>query len=193
MVCNLFKRKYFRDSISTITKASLDDYHNESMVISDIPVVNFDYATELYCNDKNIPKLYSDDAILPLKKNRMVLIEFKNGKITRKVKSNIYKKNIDSIFVCSDILEETEDELKEDTDYILVYNYEKNNHKQECNGNNDIEQTVEFDFIANELNSFSDSNYVAFGLKKKFSNNFKSIYTFTVPQFKNYLQKLNIN
>lgn len=110
--------------ICTLKKASKDITNGKYMSESDIKVINFDKIPNEYSRGKGwngIPK--SNDALYIDIKGKWYFIEFKNGTVD---KGDIYRKIYDSLVILIELKIIPDIEyVRENIDYILVYNEEK--------------------------------------------------------------------
>ena len=107
---------------SRLLETSKDKAKKETMMDSEIEVINFDTIKDSYVQLFKIEKINSNDALI-IRDDEYLFIEFKNGKI-RDTKDvfEIYSKIYDSLIILSNILEKTLIELKDRVSYILVFN-----------------------------------------------------------------------
>lgn len=110
-----------------LDKISMDFDNNQVMVKSDFKIVDFDKAKEIYArrfggySPKSCDGLYySDD------EDTFYLVEFKNGKISGEVKTQIYFKILESLSLLSDVLDRPTSYFRARCKFILVYNDSKN-------------------------------------------------------------------
>ena len=170
---------------SRLLETSKDKAKKETMMDSEIEVINFDTIKDSYVQLFKIEKINSNDALI-IRDDEYLFIEFKNGKI-RDIKDvfEIYSKIYDSLIILSNILEKTLIELKDRVSYILVFNKE-------------LEHTRKFEraeegFIKH-LNKNSEIERIYFGLRKFEKYCFKKVYTYSVEEFKSkFLQSLKEN
>ena len=120
---------------STLEQTSEDDNNSEHMTKSQLKVINFDsVGGDKYTRNNNLSiQLKTNDALFLHSDGNYTFIEFKNGKlldksnrIDMKKLKDIELKILNSMFVLGDIENKSLNTLKEITDYILVYNEEKN-------------------------------------------------------------------
>lgn len=110
--------------ICTIKKASLDDTNSTSMSDSLLKVINFDKIPNEYSRGKKWPYVpASNDALYIDADAKWYFIEFKNGSID---KSNLFRKIYDSLIMLIDLNIIPDFKfIRENINYILVYNSEK--------------------------------------------------------------------
>ena len=97
------------------------------MTNSELNAVNFDLVKDKYIEDLSVPeKPKSSDAFYASNSGEMYLIEFKNGSISRKVKSDARLKIVESLLILTDILGVNLSYTRQNLSFILVYNENKN-------------------------------------------------------------------
>lgn len=122
----------FINNKKSLLEVSLDDSDKNNPVnmvdadkdISKDIVIDFDDVKTAFCRkfNKSNEVFKSADALLYSKtKNKLIFVEFKNGKV-RDVKTKLK----DSLLVFSNILDVNLEFCREYLEYIVVYNYEKN-------------------------------------------------------------------
>lgn len=136
---DLSKKNILTDNLTTLEETSYDKVNSQYMTHSNFEVVHFDKVKEKYIFKKTgIPSknLRSNDALVILndgKEPKFIFIEFKNGNLDKiyheefeheKIRSKINE----SLWILNDILDETLSFDKNNINYILVYNKEKNNN-----------------------------------------------------------------
>lgn len=177
---------------STLKQTSKDDNNEEYMTESTIRVINFDsVGGDKYSkNNKLNIQLKTNDVLFLHNDKKYTFIEFKNGKLLDKTNKNDIKKLKDielkilnSLFVLGDIEEKSLSSLKEITDYILVYNEEKNTPNERNSiseiGNYFINQGN----ISSEKTKTEREEIICFGLEKFKGYCFKNIHTYSKEEF----------
>ena len=162
------------------------------MTESTIRVINFDsVGGDKYSkNNKLNIQLKTNDVLFLHNDKKYTFIEFKNGKLLDKTnKIDIKKlkeielKILNSLFVLGDIEEKSLSSLKEITDYILVYNEEKNTPNERNSiseiGNYFINQGN----ISSEKTKTEREEIICFGLEKFKGYCFKNIHTYSKEEF----------
>ena len=154
---------------STLKQTSKDDNNEEYMTESQIKVINFDsVGGDKYTRNNNLRiQLKTNDVLFLHSDRRYTFIEFKNGKLLDK-SNRIDIKNT----------------LKEITNYILVYNEEKNlpNEKNSISeiGNYFINQGSS---LSVGENTFGKDEIICFGLEKFKNYCFKNVHTYSKEEF----------
>jgi hypothetical protein len=123
----LLPSNIFDDSLyKTWTKISYDFMHKESMYESGETVISIDKFAEKYAKEKGLScELTSADAVF-VKNRKLIFVEFKNGLIDKKEKYIVIKKMYDSFIMYCDIRQMTIKEFRDISEFILVYNGDKN-------------------------------------------------------------------
>ena len=164
------------DYEKTLEETSCDN--DQCMTNSQIKVICFDdFVRKEYCPKRKLIGALSSNDVLYCYEDKYVFIEFKNGKL---IKNNdeirkLEKKNIDGIFILLDLTKNNFDELTEKTDYILVYNKEKN----------DISKIGNY-FIKQGKSTKEKQNsdeIICFGLEKFKGYCFKNVHTYSKEEF----------
>lgn len=132
--------KHFLEATSTVKDVSYDDSNKIYMSDSGLVVYDFDKIKDWYAStlagDGNKLDVESNDALY-IDDDNVLFIEFKNGNIDRNKDRNALKRKIyDSCVIISDDITNTKSVvpsfrptagfMRENVDYILVYNGEKN-------------------------------------------------------------------
>ena len=178
---------------STLKQTSKDDNNEEYMTESQIKVINFDsVGGDKYTRNNNLSiQLKTNDVLFLHNDERYTFIEFKNGKLLDKSNridikklKDIELKILNSMFVLGDIEEKSLNILKEITNYILVYNEEKNspNEKNSISeiGNYFINQGSS---LSVGENTFDKDEIICFGLEKFKGYCFKNVHTYSKEEF----------
>ena len=177
---------------STLKQTSKDDNNEEYMTESTIRVINFDsVGGDKYSkNNKLNIQLKTNDVLFLHNDKKYTFIEFKNGKLLDKTNKidikklkDIELKILNSLFVLGDIEKKSLSSLKEITDYILVYNEEKNTPNERNSiseiGNYFINQGN----ISSEKTKTEREEIICFGLEKFKGYCFKNIHTYSKEEF----------
>ena len=180
---------------STLKQTSKDHNNKEYMTeCESIKVIDFDGFGTKYFGKKmkklNI-KLKTNDVLFLHSDRRYTFIEFKNGKLLDKSNridikklKDIELKILNSMFVLGDIEKKSLNTLKEITNYILVYNEEKNspNEKNSISeiGNYFINQGSS---LSVGENTFGKDEIICFGLEKFKNYCFKNVHTYSKEEF----------
>ena len=158
-----------------------------------IKVINFDnlskkgYSKMLRLKGQSFPFKTNDALYLDVENNKFIFIEFKNSSFSVNEKNfkekelpQLELKIIGSMYILQEITGKSFKELREITDYILVYNKEKNPH---------IFSAVDMgNYIVNlgTLNNKKITNPkegISFGLEKFKGYCFKNVHTYSKEEF----------
>lgn len=177
---------------STLKQTSKDDNNEEYMTESTIKVINFDsVGGDKYSKNNRLNiQLKTNDVLFLHNNKKYTFIEFKNGKLLDKTNKidikklkDIELKILNSLFVLGDIEEKSLSSLKEITDYVLVYNEEKNipNERNSISeiGNYFINQGD----ISSEKTKTEKEEIICFGLEKFKGYCFKNVHTYSKEEF----------
>lgn len=177
---------------STLKQTSKDDNNEEYMTESTIKVINFDsVGGDKYSKNNRLNiQLKTNDVLFLHNNKKYTFIEFKNGKLLDKTNKidikklkDIELKILNSLFVLGDIEEKSLSSLKEITDYVLVYNEEKNTPNERNSiseiGNYFINQGD----ISSEKTKTEKEEIICFGLEKFKGYCFKNVHTYSKEEF----------
>lgn len=180
--------------LSTLQEISIDDHEKDNvqyMTDSQRMVVNFDKVKEEYISNLSlveVPK--SNDALFLSRDNKLIFVEFKNGFMDGKKKFDLRKKIYDSIIILTDILDVGISHLRDQMEYVLVYNESVNqNEKEVLEKKSYIQSSKAYDRLAKEFLGMAKKEYVCFGVNIFKNYCFKAIHTFTEKEFEAYLEK----
>ena len=178
---------------STLEQTSEDDNNGEHMTKSQLKVINFDsVGGKKYTKNNNLSiQLKTNDVLFLHNDERYTFIEFKNGKLLNKSNridikklKDIELKILNSMFVLGDIEGKSLNTLKEITNYILVYNEDKNlpNEKNSISeiGNYFVNQGSSLSVGENTLDK---DEIICFGLEKFKDYCFKNVHTYSKEEF----------
>ena len=189
MMMNDMLKKYNNSSLKDTSKDKKEYMTNSEK----IKVINFDnlakkgYSKMLRLKGQSFPFKTNDALYLDVENNKFIFIEFKNGsfsanekKFKEKELPQLELKIIGSMYILQEITGKSFKELREITDYILVYNKEKNPH---------IFSAVDMgNYIVNlgTLNNKKITNPkegISFGLEKFKNYCFKNVHTYSKEEF----------
>lgn len=166
---------------STISEVSLDDTNTVSMIESDISIISFDrLKTDYTIQFNSRDNMKSADGLFL---ENSTFVEFKNGKLIKNQKGKwiddkyeiqeIELKIKDSVLIFCDIAKKNLEYIRENFNFILVYNFEKN----------------ALDRFTDNLFRNSKKEIVRFGMNKHKNIIFRDVHTYTEEEFKEYLNK----
>jgi len=189
MMMNDMLKKYNSSSLKDTSKDN-EEYMTNS---EKIKVINFDnlskkgYSKMLRLKGQSFPFKTNDALYLDVENNKFIFIEFKNGSFSVNEKNfkekelpQLELKIIGSMYILQEITGKSFKELREITDYILVYNKEKNPH---------VFSAVDMgNYIANlgTLNNKKITNPkegISFGLEKFKGYCFQNVNTYSKEEF----------
>ena len=177
---------------STLKQTSKDDNNQEYMTESTIKVINFDsIGGDKYSkNNKLNIQLKTNDVLFLHNDKKYTFIEFKNGKLVDKTNKidikklkDIELKILNSLFVLGDIEEKSLSSLKEITDYILVYNEEKNTPNERNSISEIWNYFINQGNISSEKTKTEREEIICFGLEKFKDYCFKNVHTYSKEEF----------
>ena len=189
MMMNDMLKKYNNSSLKDTSKDKKEYMTNSEK----IKVINFDnlskkgYSKMLRLKGQSFPFKTNDALYLDVENNKFVFIEFKNGSFSANEKNfkekelpQLELKIVGSMYILQEITGKSFKELREITDYILVYNKEKNPH---------IFSAVDMgNYIVNlgTLNNKKITNPkegISFGLEKFKGYCFENVHTYSKEEF----------
>lgn len=183
-----------KDNMSTLRETSLDDHDPNSIAYltnSDRGAVNFDNVKRKYVENLHLheePK--SNDALFINDMGKLVFVEFKNGFMDGQKKFAVRKKIYDSIIILTDILNVGVSHLRDNMEYILVYNESVNACEKDVlkKKKEAVQHSQSFDYFAKSLSRLADEEYVCFGIKIFENYCFSKVHTYTEKEFARYLE-----
>lgn len=185
------KFELFKNSLSSLKETSKDSDSKEIsyMTESDLQVVNFDKVKEKYAKKLGVSETpCSNDALYLSEAGNYYFIEFKNGKIQSNVIYNVYNKIYDSLLIFTDIVDERVSFCRNNVNFILVYNEEKNPN------NTDVKEDKSRVAIGKHFMKKGGKRFVRFNLEKFEKLYFHAVYTYTESEFEQeFVQKYSIN
>lgn len=152
-------------------------------------VVSFDNVKKEFCKtfNKDETLMFSVDTILYNKRNnRVVMVEFKSGTLTKHVKRRIKSKLKDSILLLNHLLNKDLNYMQENMEFVLVYNLDSNPDSQQNLSDSDPLDNDGFYELADELIGLAEEENIRFGLEAYEDIFVKKVHTYNVEQFKRY-------
>ena len=182
-----------KDNVSNLKETSIDDHDKNKisyMTNSKRDAVNFDDVKKEYIKNlalSDAPK--SNDALFISRNNKMIFVEFKNGFMDNAKKYAVRKKIYDSIIILTDILNIGISQLKDDMEYILVYNETVNQNELDVleKKRSLVQHSEAFDNIAKSFSRMGNTEYVCFGIKFFENYCFSKVHTYTETEFEEFL------
>lgn len=181
-----------KSNLSSLKDTSIDNHdqnHITYMTDSQREAVNFDGVKRAYIKNLALseePK--SNDALFLDKENKLIFVEFKNGFMDSSKKFAVRKKIYDSLLILTDILDMGISHLRDEMEYILVYNEQVNEKEKEVLKKKTwIQPSEAFDNFAKNLSKMANTEYVCFGIKIFENYCFKNVHTYTEAEFETYL------
>ena len=174
-------------STCPIKDTSRDDQSANGIFMTDsmLSVVDFDMVKNKYIKDLSLHEMpKSVDALYTDTDGNMYLIEFKNGTLDMKKQYSVQWKIFDSLLILSDIINERISFTRQNLNFILVYNYEKNpadapdaDCPQESQSRVNIGEYV--------YSKRGKRRFIRFSLERFEGLYFKNVFTVTKEQFEN--------
>lgn len=181
-----------KSNLSTLKDTSIDNHdqtHITFMTDSQREAVNFDEVKRVYTENLSLSEVpSSNDALFLNKANQLVFVEFKNGFMDSEKKFAVRKKIYDSLIILTDILNVGISHLRDEMEYILVYNEKANEKEKEVLEKKSwIQHSEAYDNFAKNLSRMANKEYVCFGIRIFENYCFKKVHTYTEAEFKTYL------
>lgn len=182
-----------KNNVSTLKETSVDKHDLKNikyMTCSKRTAVNFDDVKKDYIENLSLsetPK--SNDALFLSKDNKLIFVEFKNGFMDNSKKFAVRKKIYDSIIILMDILNTGVSELKDEMEYILVYNESVNSDEEEILKKKQhlVQPSEAFDAFAKGVSKMANKEYVCFGIRMFENYCFSKVHTYTEAEFESFL------
>lgn len=181
-----------KNHMSTLKETSIDDHDNTHiayMTYSERDAINFDDVKRAYIRTLNLseePK--SNDALFLTKRNEFVFVESKNGFMDAPKKYAVRKKIYDSIIILTDILNMGISSLRDNMQYILVYNESVNNEENDVKKKKSyVQSSGAFDSFAKSVSKLAKKEYICFGIRIFENYCFKEVHTYTEKEFEQFL------
>lgn len=165
------KYPILKEHLTTLRKTSKDKNHKDTvdfMTQSKLSVVNFDAVAREYAKTHHLKMLPTSNDAVFIDDNKIIFIEFKNGIMSKEERLKIKEKIYDSVLMLMDILDKKISYSRENIQYILVYNSEKNSRVA----------------IGKSIAKMAGNHFVELGLAKFKGFCLKDVYTFTKEEFK---------
>ncbi len=183
----------FKEHYATLKTISLDDSRKERnyMLPSEMVAVNFDAVKNAYIKEMSLTEApSSSDALLEPIDGEYCFIEFKNGHVNGKEAYGIRKKIYDSLLIFNDIMNVTVSFCRENMDFILVYNEQRNSDIREDEVVESCESSPSGIVISNYFSKKAKQPFIRFGLEKFKTIYFRNVFTYTPNEFeKEYLTR----
>ncbi len=178
-----------RESLRETSKDDSDKNNIKYMTSSEMEVVNFDLVKRRYVNGFGLSEdaIASVDAIVSLEK-RIVFVEFKNGKVNNR---NIKDKARDTLLVFLDIIGKNIDFSRNNIDFVVVYNLEKNPLPRQLQ-KGELQKTPSRVSIAAHFMKKARKEFICFDLERYEKIYFKKVHTYSKEEFEIYLQSFGV-
>lgn len=186
MIDKLEKIPLFQNHKATLTQLSYDKSKKKYMTESKEIAVDLDQVAEEYHKIRNLSCIpHSNDALYWDETGKISMIEFKNGKINSNERKNLHLKIYDSALMLTDLADISLEEMKTTVDYVLVYN-----DQIPSNIAKNVPNSVYLDEFEKSLTELAKEERILFGLEKFLLFCHKSVHTYTVEEFEQYLERL---
>lgn len=190
----LLEHDFFQSCKKSLAESSIDN-HDKDNTIQMIDesfewycdsVIDFDDVKTKYCSQfrKSNEVFKSADCLFyNSTSNKLTFVEFKNGKV-----KDIKSKLKDSLLIFTNIIKQDLEFCRNNCEYIVVYNYEKNKSyvDQEFKSSSIPEGYKEFTDIMSNL---AKEEIILWGLDLMKNICVANVHTYDVEQFKVYYQK----
>ncbi len=177
--------KIFKDNISTLHNVSIDDVKTppEYMTPSTKPCYAFDDIKKDFTKQNKISEqpCSADALFVNDKGDYIAFIEFKNGTLSSTDVLQIHEKMYCCCVILSDILNKSTNFVKNNIDFYIVYNGNKNSIG--------VSTSPSREFIAKSVSEFAKKNFVEFNVEKFERFLFRKVYTYTEEEFERLFVK----
>lgn len=185
----------FENYLSDLKCISIDDSVQpvEYVTSSTKSAVNFDAVAKEYWKSRNLSEIKSIDALIYTNGGKLAFIEFKNGFLGKKEKYGIRKKIYDSVFILGDIVSMKFSEIRDNVEFVLVYNRDKNlnNPDEDFQRKEELQHSKSFSIIENHVGKYAKQEIICFGLSGFKNYCFNDVHTYSKDEFEDYLQKIS--
>ena len=193
---NLDDYDLFRDNKDTLKELSKDDPNDgqsdpEYMTESEVLAVDFDEVKRLYTNAHGHSENDASSVDgLSCTDQKIVFLEFKNGVVSNKSRINIKDKVRDSLLIFGDITNTNVSYTRQNADFVLVYNENKNPAPNQLTGRVVQAPTKSLLTIAQCLAKLGEEDFVRFGMERFKGLYFKNVHTYTQEEFEKFIPQL---
>lgn len=180
----------FRQHIEKLKMLSLDDSspsNPQYMTDSEKTAVDFDMVKRCYANRFGVSedRICSVDGLFSAE-NSLVFVEFKNGAVERR---NVKDKIRDSLLIFCDITHETISFTRQNVEFVLVYNEEKNPLPNQYTKG--IQASGSRRYISKRLAQMGGTEIVLFDLDRYNTLYFKKVHTYSQEEFEIFLSAMS--
>lgn len=185
------KYEIFRENRQTLRELSKDDSDPSNLLYmteSEITAVDFDTVKTKYVNQLGLSEetAASVDAMV-CGAETITFIEFKNGNMKNE-KRRVKDKLRDSLLIFCDITKKNISYTRQNVDFILVYNIEKNPPPNQLTKDT-VQPAPSRDAIAKYFLQKAKQEFILFGLEQYKKLYFREIHTYSQKEFENYLEE----
>lgn len=189
---NIHKYSVFKDCETTLRETSKDDSEPNNIVYmtNDMrKVVDFDLVKTKYTNKLGLSEevAKSVDALYDAK-CKDIFIEFKNGKIKGK-NASIKEKVRTSLLLFYDITGKNAAYTRDNGEFVLVYNKEKNTDIERVKESS-VQKSTSREEIAGIVHKLAKEEFVRFGMDSFKGLFFGDVHTYTETEFEQYLSEI---
>ena len=186
---NVHRYPMFDSNMSTLKESSKDDSNPMNIVYmteDTREVVDFDDVKTDYTNSFGLTEeaAKSVDALYDCS-NKDVFIEFKNGNMSSE-KKKVKEKVRTSLLIFGDITGKTVSYTRDNAEFVLVYNEDKNSDSERARKSS-VQESSSRDMIATAVHQYADKEYIRFGMEIFKGMFFKDVHTYTKKEFEKYL------
>lgn len=183
----------FRVNKTTLKETSKDASERESvqyMTDSPIEVVDFDKVKRHYANHLHLSEecAASVDALVKTEEN-LLMIEFKNGKVNNR---NVKDKVRDSLLFFCDITGKNISYTRENLEFIVVYNQEKNPLPNQLKKQTarTIQDSPSREAIGKYFLKKGNEEFIRFDLERYKRLYFREVHTYSPEEFDEYMKEI---
>lgn len=186
----------FKENISNLKETSKDNHDGTVLYMtnSTLEAINFDGVKDKYIEKMNLrenPR--SNDALFFDPSGKLVFIEFKNGYMNRKKRFDVRGKIYDSLLIFTDITGTDIGYTRDNMDYILVYNQEKNPDDSIEEPERYIQESSSRDVISESVMALAGERQIKYGLERFKKYCIKDVYTYTTDEFQRcFVERISV-
>ena len=185
----------FQKNKCTLKKTSKDEHDNGFKLYlteSCLNVINFDVVKDKYAKPFHLEYCPRSCDALFQSTDCYVFVEFKAGKITKQKQYQILQKIYDSLLIFSDISHLTIGELRNEAEFILVYdekaNLDNTDPELKEKSTQRIQESASLKQFEKTIAGFAKKEITCFGLGFFEKYCFKRVHTFSEKEFDEYLK-----
>lgn len=192
VMIELDKYDIFRKNKRSLKELSKDNSvpaNIQYMTTSEVQAIDFDRVKSIYEDNLGLKGDHASsvDAISQTQ-DKIIFIEFKNGKMKSEIRK-VKEKLRDSVLLFGDIVEKTISYTRENAEFVLVYNEEKNPLPNQLT-KGIVQEAPSRTAISKMLAQKGKQEFILYDLERYKKLYFKDIHTYTEEEFEEYARNL---